>query len=185
MAKTRIQATAALPGTWFLNAGDVKHLPGRPKIDRLNAVWLRKVAERQMLRPSFVPPPVISGLLGPLRAGGQRIRRSPEGQGRHREREPLPGPDPREGRGQRRPHRYLPRRALSTDRPSPRQEASDRADRPLDPGHRLDAALRRAGPVRRPRSGLLRLPHQHRAQGPPPRPRAAGPRLLGHLNPAE
>ena len=41
---------------WLVNAKDVKHLPGRPKTDRLDAVWLCKVAERQMLRPSFVPP---------------------------------------------------------------------------------------------------------------------------------
>ena len=45
--------------TWLVNAKDVKHLPGRPKTDRLDAVWLCKVAERQMLRPSFVPPPAI------------------------------------------------------------------------------------------------------------------------------
>jgi len=45
--------------TWLVNARDVKHLPGRPKTDRLDAVWLCKVAERQMLRPSFVPPPPI------------------------------------------------------------------------------------------------------------------------------
>jgi transposase len=44
---------------WLVNAKDVKHLPGRPKTDRLDAVWLAKVAERQMLRPSFVPPPEI------------------------------------------------------------------------------------------------------------------------------
>jgi transposase len=42
---------------WLVNAKDVKHLPGRPKTDKLDAVWLCKVAERQMLRPSFVPPP--------------------------------------------------------------------------------------------------------------------------------
>jgi len=41
---------------WLVNARDVKHLPGRPKTDVLDAVWLAKVAERQMLRPSFVPP---------------------------------------------------------------------------------------------------------------------------------
>ena len=41
---------------WLVNARDVKHLPGRPKTDKLDAVWLCKVAERQMLRPSFVPP---------------------------------------------------------------------------------------------------------------------------------
>ena len=30
---------------WLVNAKDVKHLPGRPKTDRLDAVWLCKVAE--------------------------------------------------------------------------------------------------------------------------------------------
>jgi transposase len=47
---------------WLVNARDVKHLPGRPKTDKLDAVWLCKVAERQMLRPSFVPPPAIRRL---------------------------------------------------------------------------------------------------------------------------
>jgi len=47
---------------WLVNARDVKHLPGRPKTDRLDAVWLCKLAERQMLRPSFVPPPPIRRL---------------------------------------------------------------------------------------------------------------------------
>ena len=44
---------------WLVNARDVKHLPGRPKTDKLDAVWLCKVAERQMIRPSFVPPAPI------------------------------------------------------------------------------------------------------------------------------
>jgi transposase len=48
--------------TWLVNAKDVKHLPGRPKTDRLDAVGLCKVAERQMLRPSFVPPPAVREL---------------------------------------------------------------------------------------------------------------------------
>jgi transposase len=48
--------------TWLVNARDVKHLPGRPKTDKLDAVWLCKVAERQMIRPSFVPPPEIRQL---------------------------------------------------------------------------------------------------------------------------
>ena len=48
--------------TWLVNAKDVKHLPGRPKTDRLDAVWLAKVAERQMIRPSFIPPPAIRKL---------------------------------------------------------------------------------------------------------------------------
>src|SRR3954464_13844188 len=47
---------------WLVNAKDVKHLPGRPKTDKLDAVWLCKVAERQMLRPSFVPPVQIRRL---------------------------------------------------------------------------------------------------------------------------
>jgi transposase len=48
--------------TWLVNAKDVKHLPGRPKTDKLDCIWLCKVAERQMLRPSFVPPPPIRRL---------------------------------------------------------------------------------------------------------------------------
>jgi transposase len=47
---------------WLVNAKDVKHLPGRPKTDKLDSVWLCKVAERQMIRPSFVPPPPIRRL---------------------------------------------------------------------------------------------------------------------------
>ena len=42
---------------WVVNARDVKNVPGRPKTDKLDAVWLCKLAERGMLRPSFVPPP--------------------------------------------------------------------------------------------------------------------------------
>lgn len=47
---------------WLVNARDVRHLPGRPKTDVLDSVWLCKVAERQMLRPSFVPPAPIRRL---------------------------------------------------------------------------------------------------------------------------
>jgi len=47
---------------WLVNARDVRHLPGRPTTDRLDAVWLCKAAERQLLRPSFVPPPPIRRL---------------------------------------------------------------------------------------------------------------------------
>jgi transposase len=45
-----------------VNAKDAGHLPGRPKTGKLDAVWLCKVAERQMLRPSFVPPPPVRQL---------------------------------------------------------------------------------------------------------------------------
>jgi transposase len=40
---------------WLVNACDVKQAPGRPKTDKLDAVWLAKLNERGMLRPSFVP----------------------------------------------------------------------------------------------------------------------------------
>jgi transposase len=42
---------------WVVNARDVKNVPGRPKTDKLDAIWLAKLAERGMLRPSLVPPP--------------------------------------------------------------------------------------------------------------------------------
>jgi transposase len=48
--------------TWLVSAKDVKHLPGRPETGKLDAVWLCKVAGRQMLRPGFVPPPPIRKL---------------------------------------------------------------------------------------------------------------------------
>ena len=47
---------------WLVNAHDVKHLPGRPKTDKLDAVWLARLNERGMLRPSFVPPAQIRRL---------------------------------------------------------------------------------------------------------------------------
>jgi transposase len=43
-------------------AQDVKQAPGRPKSDKLDAVWLAKLTERGMLRPSFVPPAEIRQL---------------------------------------------------------------------------------------------------------------------------
>lgn len=46
----------------LVNARDVKNVPGRPKTDRLDAVWLAKLTEKGMLRPSFVPPAPIRDL---------------------------------------------------------------------------------------------------------------------------
>jgi transposase len=43
----------------LVNARDVKNAPGRPKTDKLDAVWLAKLAGWGMLRPSFVPPAEI------------------------------------------------------------------------------------------------------------------------------
>lgn len=47
---------------WLVNARDVKNVPGRAKTDRLDAVWLAKLAERGMLRPSFIPPAPVREL---------------------------------------------------------------------------------------------------------------------------
>src|ERR687897_148041 len=46
----------------LVNAREVKNVPGRPKTDKLDAVWLAKLTERGMLRPSFVPPTEIRQL---------------------------------------------------------------------------------------------------------------------------
>lgn len=53
---------AAGLAVWLVNARDVKQVTGRPKTDKLDAVWLAKLNERGMLRPSFVPPREIRAL---------------------------------------------------------------------------------------------------------------------------
>jgi transposase len=47
---------------WLVNPRHIKHLPGRPKTDKLDAVWLAKVVERGMCRPSLVHPAPIRHL---------------------------------------------------------------------------------------------------------------------------
>ena len=47
---------------WLVNARDVKNVPGRPKTDKADAIWLAKVAERGMCRPSLVHPRPIRQL---------------------------------------------------------------------------------------------------------------------------
>jgi transposase len=47
---------------WLLNAKHVKNVPGRPKTDKLDSVWLAKVVERGMCRPSLVHPKPIRRL---------------------------------------------------------------------------------------------------------------------------
>lgn len=47
---------------WLVNSRDVKNVPGRPKTDKLDSVWLCKLNERGMLRPSFVPPQALREL---------------------------------------------------------------------------------------------------------------------------
>jgi transposase len=43
----------------LVNSRDVRNVPGRPKTDKLDAVWLAKLTEKGLLRPSFVPPAPI------------------------------------------------------------------------------------------------------------------------------
>jgi transposase len=47
---------------WLLNAKHVKNVPGRPKTDKIDAVWLAKVVERGMCAPSLVHPKPIRQL---------------------------------------------------------------------------------------------------------------------------
>lgn len=66
--KVTVESTSDYWRIWFylleaagvevqlVNARDVKNVPGRPKTDKLDAVWLAKLTERGLLRPSFVPP---------------------------------------------------------------------------------------------------------------------------------
>jgi transposase len=68
IAKVTVESTSDYWRIWFylfeaagldvqlVNARDVKNVPGRPKTDRLDAVWLAKLTEKGLLRPSFVPP---------------------------------------------------------------------------------------------------------------------------------
>jgi len=46
----------------LVNAAQAKSLPGRPKTDRLDAMWLARLTEMGLLRASFVPPKAIRDL---------------------------------------------------------------------------------------------------------------------------
>ncbi len=59
---------------WLVNARDVKNVPGRPKTDKLDAVWLCKLNERGMLRASFVPPLEIRQLRDMTRTRAVLVR---------------------------------------------------------------------------------------------------------------
>jgi transposase len=74
VGKVTVESTSDYWRIWFylleaagldvqlVNARDVKHLPGRAKSDKLDSVWLAKLTEKGMLRPSFVPPAPIREL---------------------------------------------------------------------------------------------------------------------------
>ncbi|MGH3900699.1 MAG: IS110 family transposase [Pseudonocardiaceae bacterium] len=55
-------------------ARHVKNVPGRPKTDKLDAVWLAKVAERAMCSPSLVHPKPIPQLRDLVRYRQSLIR---------------------------------------------------------------------------------------------------------------
>lgn len=69
--KVTVESTSDYWRIWFylleaagldvqlVNARDVKNVPGRAKTDKLDAVWLAKLTEKGLLRPSFVPPAPI------------------------------------------------------------------------------------------------------------------------------
>jgi transposase len=72
--KVTVESTSDYWRIWFylleaagldvqlVNAREARNVPGRPKSDKLDAVWLAKLTERGMLRPSFVPPAEIRRL---------------------------------------------------------------------------------------------------------------------------
>ena len=52
----------------LVNAAQARNLPGRPKTDKLDAMWLARLTEMGLLRPSFVPPAAIRVLRDYTRA---------------------------------------------------------------------------------------------------------------------
>jgi transposase len=72
--KVTVESTSDYWRIWFylleaagldvqlVNARDARNVPGRPKTDKLDAVWEAKLTERGMLRPSFVPPASVRTL---------------------------------------------------------------------------------------------------------------------------
>jgi transposase len=74
MEKVTVESTSDYWRIWYylleaagldvqlVNARDVKNVPGRAKTDKLDAVWLAKLTEKGLLRPSFVPPAPIRRL---------------------------------------------------------------------------------------------------------------------------
>jgi transposase len=52
----------------LVNAAQARNLPGRPKTDKLDAMWLARLTEMGLLRASFVPPAAIRALRDYTRA---------------------------------------------------------------------------------------------------------------------
>jgi transposase len=84
--KVTIESTSDYWRIWFylleehgldvqlVNARDVKNAPGRPKTDRHDAVWLARLTEKGMLRPSFVPPAAVRELRDYTRMRSDLVR---------------------------------------------------------------------------------------------------------------
>src|SRR5579862_6669153 len=58
----------------LVSAAQAKKLPGRPKTDKLDAMWLARLTGWGMLRPSFVPPQPIRDLRDYTRARTRLVR---------------------------------------------------------------------------------------------------------------
>jgi transposase len=57
----------------LVSAAQAKNLPGRPKTDRLDAMWLARLTEMGLLRASFVPPKAVRDLRDYTRARARLI----------------------------------------------------------------------------------------------------------------
>jgi transposase len=58
----------------LVHAAQAKNLPGRPKTDKLDAMWLARLTELGLLRASFVPPKAIRDLRDYTRARTRLVR---------------------------------------------------------------------------------------------------------------
>jgi transposase len=57
----------------LVSAAQAKNLPGRPKTDRLDAMWLARLTGIGLLRASFVPPKAVRDLRDYTRARARLI----------------------------------------------------------------------------------------------------------------
>ena len=172
--KVTVESTSDYWRIWFylleaagldvqlVNARDVKNVPGRPKTDKLDAVWLAKLTEKGLLRPSFVPPRADPGAAGLHPAAGGPDRRTGAALGTAGE---AAGRRPDQGLGGGLPHRHGV--GAGHDRSTDRRAAQPTGAGRSGPGpdeaqaHRPGAGPDR--PVRRP-------------------PRRAGPHLLEQID---
>ena len=61
----------------LVSASQAKNLKGRPKTDKLDAMWLARLTQWGMLRPSFVPPAAIRPVRDFTRARTDLVRSGP------------------------------------------------------------------------------------------------------------